>query len=129
MTASTQEIGLQNLTKLETWLSSCESLPGRGGRVNISAVALGAGVDRQLLYRPEAREMIAQAVQQKGLSMLVAEKECPSGDPARASQPATGQMPRLISARSRRKLGEAAAGRGLSGRPLAAFAGDACLGG
>lgn len=86
MTASTQEIGLQNLTKLETWLSSCESLPGRGGRVNISAVALGAGVDRQLLYRPEAREMIAQAVQQKGLSMPSQKRNAQAEIPAWASQ-------------------------------------------
>ncbi|MFB9270060.1 DUF6262 family protein [Bradyrhizobium erythrophlei] len=86
MTASTQEIGLQNLTKLETWLSSCESLPGRGGKVNISAVALGAGVDRQLLYRQEAREMIAQAVQQKGLSMPSQKKNAQAEIPAWASQ-------------------------------------------
>lgn len=50
MTASTPEIGMQNLTKLEARLRSCKSLSGRGVKVNISAVALGAGVDRQLLY-------------------------------------------------------------------------------
>jgi hypothetical protein len=86
MTTSTQEIGMQNLTKLEAWLDSCESLPGRGGNVNISAVALGAGVDRQLLYRPEAREMITRAVQQKGLSMPSQAKSAQAEIPAWASQ-------------------------------------------
>lgn len=69
MTLSTQEIGIRNLAKLEAWLKSCEKLPGRGGKVNLTAVALGAGVDRQLLYRPEAQEKIAVAVQEKGLTM------------------------------------------------------------
>lgn len=69
MTLSTQEIGLQNLAKLDAWLESCPALPGRGTKVNLSAVALGAGVDRQFLYRSEAREKIARAVQDKGLSM------------------------------------------------------------
>lgn len=69
MTISTQEVGLRNLAKLQAWLDSCEKLPGRGDKVNLSALALGAGVDRQFLYRPEAQEKIALAVHEKGLSM------------------------------------------------------------
>lgn len=86
MTISTQEIGLQNLARLEVWLSSCESLPGRGGKVNLSAVALGAGVDRQFLYRSEARDLIAVAVQKKGLSMPSQTKSSQTEIPAWASQ-------------------------------------------
>ncbi|NKL24930.1 DUF6262 family protein [Rhizobium leguminosarum] len=86
MTLSTQEIGLQNLAKLDAWLKSCESLPGRGTKVNLSAVALGAGVDRQFLYRPEAREKIALAVQEKGLSMPEQARAPQAEVPAWASQ-------------------------------------------
>lgn len=86
MTISTQEIGLQNLARLEAWLNSCESLPGRGGKVNLTAVALGAGVDRQFLYRHEARDLIASAVQKKGLSMPSQAKPSQTEIPAWASQ-------------------------------------------
>ncbi|KQW84708.1 DUF6262 family protein [Ensifer sp. Root127] len=86
MTLSTQEIGLQNLAKLEAWLESCQSLPGRGSKVNLSAVALGAGVDRQFLYRPDAREKIAETVEKKGLSMPSQAKAPQAEVPAWASQ-------------------------------------------
>lgn len=86
MTLSTQEVGLQNLAKLQDWLDSCENLPGRGGKVNISALALVAGVDRQFLYRPEAQEKIASAVQVKGLSMPSQVKNSQTEVPAWASQ-------------------------------------------
>lgn len=86
MTASTQDIGMINLAKLKAWLSACEVLPGRAGKVNISAVALGAGVDRQLLYRPEAQEMISLAVQEKGLSMPAQTRNARAEVPAWASQ-------------------------------------------
>lgn len=86
MTISTQEVGLQNLAKLQAWLDSCEKLPGRGGKVNLSALALGAGVDRQFLYRPEAQEKIAIAVQEKGLSMPLQVKSPQAEAPAWATQ-------------------------------------------
>jgi hypothetical protein len=86
MTTSTQEIGLQNLAKLDAWLRSCQSLPGRGSKVNLSAVALGAAVDRQFLYRAEAREMIALAVKEKGLSMPEQGRASQLEVPAWASQ-------------------------------------------
>lgn len=86
MTLSTQEIGLQNLAKLQDWLDSCENLPGRGGKVNLSALALVAGVDRQLLYRSEAQEKIASALRIKGLSMPSQVKNAQAEVPAWASQ-------------------------------------------
>ncbi len=86
MTLSTQEIGLRHLAKLQAWLDSCEKLPGRGGKVNLSALALGAGVDRQFLYRPEAQEKIAIAVQEKGLSMPSQAKSAQAEAPAWATQ-------------------------------------------
>lgn len=86
MTLSTQEIGLQNLAKLEAWLLACQCLPGRGTKVNLSAVALGAGVDRQFLYRPEARAMIMLAVQEKGLAVPEQAKAPQTEVPAWASQ-------------------------------------------
>ncbi|NKL02970.1 hypothetical protein GFM02_33250 [Rhizobium leguminosarum bv. viciae] len=74
------------MAKLEAWLLACRSLPGRGTKVNLSAVALGAGVDRQFLYRPEAAGMIAKAVQEKGLAMPEQGKAPQLEVPAWASQ-------------------------------------------
>lgn len=100
MTKSTQEIGLQNLAKLEAWLLACQNLPGRGTKVNLSAVALGAGVDRQFLYRTEASEMIALAVQEKGLAMPEQAKAPQTEVPAWASQRILHLESQLIATRA-----------------------------
>ena len=66
---SNAEKGADNLAKLQAWLDSASVIPERAGAANISAIAVAAGLDRQVLYRPEARAMIAQAVDRVGLGM------------------------------------------------------------
>lgn len=66
---SNKDKGDKNLDELSEWLSTTSSIPERYGKANISAIALASGVDRQVLYRPEAREMIRKAVSEKGLGM------------------------------------------------------------
>lgn len=66
---SNASIGENNLRRLEAWLDRASKIPERGGKANVSAIALAAGVDRQVLYRDEARSMIAVAVARVGLGM------------------------------------------------------------
>lgn len=66
---SNREKGADNLSRLKQWLDAVTKIPDRNGTANISAIAVASGVDRQVLYRPEAREMITQAVAEKGLGM------------------------------------------------------------
>lgn len=66
---SNREVGAENLETLRRWLERAEGIPERHGSANISAIAVAAGLDRQVLYRPAAREMIAKAVAEKGLGM------------------------------------------------------------
>ena len=66
---SNAEIGAEHLSALELWLPQAQHLPGRNGAVNISALAVATGIDRQVLYRKDARVMIERAAAEKGLSM------------------------------------------------------------
>lgn len=66
---SNREIGKQNLMKLKRWLDAADSIPERNGKANISAISVASGLDRQVLYRPEAKAMIQQAVTRIGLRM------------------------------------------------------------
>lgn len=66
---SNAEIGKEHLSKLDEWLQAAPSLPGRQGAVNISALAVATGIDRQVLYRKEARVMIERAAAEKGIGM------------------------------------------------------------
>jgi len=62
------EVGAENVAKLQNYLSSVEALPARGGQINATAVAVAAGIDRQVLYKnPECRRLIDEAVSAKGL--------------------------------------------------------------
>lgn len=66
---SNQEIGAESLARLREFLDGAAAVPERNGKANISAIALASGVDRQALYRPEARALIESAVAAKGLGM------------------------------------------------------------
>lgn len=66
---SNKRKGDENLERLKRWLAAAERIPDRNGAANVSAIAVASGVDRQVLYRPEARRMIAEAVEAKGLGM------------------------------------------------------------
>jgi hypothetical protein len=76
---SNRDIGAENLSKLQAWLDAADVIPERGGRANISAIAVAAGLDRQVLYRDEAKEAIREAVESKGLGMP-AQQRGPGGD-------------------------------------------------
>lgn len=69
MAQSNREKGAESLRRLATWLAAAPSIPERNGKANISAIAVATGLDRQVLYRDEAREMIRAAVAEKGLGM------------------------------------------------------------
>lgn len=69
---SGSEIGAENVERLQRYLADLENegrkLPERGGRVNISAIALACGFDRQVLYKnPAAKQLLDGAVQRLGL--------------------------------------------------------------
>lgn len=66
---SNKQVGDENLARLAAWLDAAPAIPDRNGKANISAIALASGVDRQVLYRPPAQELIATAVAAKGLGM------------------------------------------------------------
>jgi len=76
---SNREIAEENLAKLRAWLDAADVIPERGGNANISAIALAAGVDRQVLYRDEAQAAIHAAVEKKGLGMPEQQRG-PGGD-------------------------------------------------
>ena len=64
--------GAENVRRLQSYLDDLAEkglpLPERQGRVNVSAVALECGFDRQVLYKnPTAKEMLAQAEAKLGL--------------------------------------------------------------
>ena len=66
---SNAEIAAESLARLREWLDQTSAIPERGGKANISAISLASGVDRQVLYRDEAKAMIADAVARVGLGM------------------------------------------------------------
>lgn len=62
------ETGAANVEKLQRYLASADALPARGGQVNVTAIAIAAAIDRQVLYKnPECRRLLEEAVAAKGL--------------------------------------------------------------
>lgn len=62
------EVGAANVEKLRRYLASVASLPARGEQVHVSAIALAARIDRQVLYKNlECRRLLEEAVAAKGL--------------------------------------------------------------
>lgn len=68
---SNREIADENLAKLREWLDTADVIPERGGKANISAIAVAAEVDGQDPFRDEARAAIQVAVEKKCLGMGV----------------------------------------------------------
>ena len=66
---SNAQINAESLARLRTYLDAVVHVPARNGKANISAIALAAGVDRQVLYREDASALVAAAVGAKGLGM------------------------------------------------------------
>lgn len=62
------EIGAENVERLRRYLGGIDSLPERDGQPNITAIAVAAGVDRQVLYKnPECRRLLEETAAVKGL--------------------------------------------------------------
>jgi len=74
---SNQDIGQKHLERLRRYFKALEDrredqagvVPVRNGQANISAIALGAGIPRQVAYRDEAQTIIADAVLRLGFGM------------------------------------------------------------
>lgn len=65
--------GAENVARLRRYLEAlaeqAQPLPQRNGRVNVSAIALACGFDRQVLYKnPGAKALLASAVTDLGLA-------------------------------------------------------------
>lgn len=73
------EIGERHVAALRAWLNDLEAagqlLPTRNGRINLSAIAIACGFDRQALYKnPAARALPEEAVGRLGTSEPDAEE-------------------------------------------------------
>jgi hypothetical protein len=69
---SGKQLGEDHAGRLRVYLDAVERLPSRGGKLNISAVALACQFDRAVLYNnPACKQMLADAVAAKGLSGIV----------------------------------------------------------
>jgi hypothetical protein len=65
----TKALGAENVRKLTAYLAGIDALPARGGKANMTAIAVAAGVDRQALYKnPDCRKLLNDAIAQKGLA-------------------------------------------------------------
>ena len=68
MSKSGREQGAENVAKLESYLSTVDSIPERNGKANMSAIAEACGFDRQTLYKnPKAKQLLEEAIKKKGL--------------------------------------------------------------
>lgn len=78
--ASGAVIGAENATRVRAYLDGLaakgQPLPAREGKLNVSAVAVAAGVDRQVLYKnPAAKAAIEEAASRLGLDAIEARPE------------------------------------------------------
>lgn len=76
---SGREIGERNAEALRTWLGALEAarqpLPTRNGRINLSAIAIACGFDRQTLYKnPAAKALLEEALGRLGTGEPAAEE-------------------------------------------------------
>lgn len=83
---SNAQINADSLARLETYLDAVARVPERRGKANISAIALAARVDRQVLYREDAKALVAAAVARKGLGMPDQQRSASTTPPAWATQ-------------------------------------------
>lgn len=82
---SGQEVGTENVVRVRAYLNGLEAaqrrLPERDGKPNMSAIALAAGVDRQVLYKnPAAKACIEEAASRLGLEVYEARSAAPTRD-------------------------------------------------
>lgn len=68
MAKSGADIGLENVDRLRRYLGDVDALPARGSKLNVQAVAIATGIDRQALYKNlTCRKLLEEAVATKGL--------------------------------------------------------------
>lgn len=84
-------LGQVNLGKVAAYLNGLaaarESLPERDGKPNMSAIAMTAGVDRQVLYKnPAVRAAIERAASDLGLGAYERRQEQAASGPDRRDQ-------------------------------------------
>ena len=77
---SGNEIGAENVERLREYLASLQQegrkLPERGGKANLSAIALACGFDRQVLYKnPAAKRLLDEAIEQVGLAEIAGDEK------------------------------------------------------
>jgi hypothetical protein len=88
---SGKQLGEEHAGRLQAYLAGVERLPSRGGKLNVSAVALACEFDRAVLYNnPACKQMLAVAVAAKGLS------EIPSHDTANDVDDAKVRLERRV---------------------------------
>jgi hypothetical protein len=81
---SGKQLGEEHSGRLRAYLDEVERLPSRGGKLNISAVALACQFDRAVLYNnPACKQMLADAVAAKGLSGILSNDTVGSVDDAK----------------------------------------------
>ncbi|SCM68316.1 DUF6262 family protein [Donghicola eburneus] len=82
MTAkSGAELGKENAARLEDYLASVESLPTRGGKINVTAIARACGFDRQVLYtNPACKALLDAAAENSPLEARSAGSSIKSAD-------------------------------------------------
>lgn len=85
------DLGQVNLGKVASYLDGLaaagQKLPERDGKPNMSAIAMAAGVDRQVLYKnPAVRAAIEQAAGNLGLDAYERRQEQAPGGPDRRDQ-------------------------------------------
>jgi hypothetical protein len=76
----TREIGNEHVTALKRYIeglrSSGEGLPSRSGKLNISAVALACGFNREVIYQnPHCRALLQEAAKLIGLRGVECKEE------------------------------------------------------
>ena len=83
---SNAQINAESLARLGAYLDAAACVPERQGKANISAIALAARVDRQVLYREDAKALVVAAVAAKGLGMPDQQRTVGTTTPAWATQ-------------------------------------------
>lgn len=92
-------IGAEHVVRLRLYLSDVEALPARGGKLNVTAVALACGFDRGVLYtNGECKRLLQEAIVAKGLEGLTERAITPTDDRCRRLEQQVSQLEQRIAA-------------------------------
>ncbi|MBB5052217.1 hypothetical protein HNQ36_002191 [Afipia massiliensis] len=90
---STQEIAAEHFRTLKHYLDTVESLPARGGKLNVSAVAEACGFDRGVLYtNPECNRLLKAVLEEKGLGGFAERDDDPADERRRILEHRVNQL-------------------------------------